>query len=187
MKKAERNNAIYNERKSGKTLQFIADTHGITRERVRQIVSKIDRRKDWEERVEKSEGVLLMAHIDFPKRVRNRLEYNHLTYSTPEEFLKVFSTQSIWRVSGFGTKSIAVVCEKLGALGYDVSDLLPVKTVKRFNLARSISEENRLKRKERNELIYKMYLEKRQYKYIAQKVGLSVPSCSLIVRKMRNG
>lgn len=175
MKKAERNNAIYNERKLGKTLQFIADTHGITRERVRQIVSKIDRRKDWEERVENSEGVLLMAHIDFPKRVRNRLEYKHLTYSTPEEFLEVFSTQSIWRVSGLGKKSIAVICEKLGALGYDVSDLVPVKTVKR------------LKRKERNELIYKMYLEKRQYKYIAQKVGLSVPFCSLIVRRMRNG
>ena len=48
----ERNALIYQARQNGQTLQAIGDKHGITRERVRQIV----RNEQYQERLRQPEG-----------------------------------------------------------------------------------------------------------------------------------
>lgn len=117
-----RNHEIYEMRISGFTLSMVASTYGISRERVRQICAKFDRREKERARIE-AEGINLMRDLPLPTRVSNALERLDAIHMPIEEFCESFTYSDFDNMPNFGIVSLTLLDKTLVENGFDVSHL----------------------------------------------------------------
>jgi len=116
MKNTARNEEVYHKRVVEKrTLQSVADEYGITRERVRQIVAKIDKKALWEAaRASRPSPPKVMKDIWWSRRAYNCLYNEDLLRVSLEDFVEnVSHSRLIHRVPNMGKKTIEEICKRL--------------------------------------------------------------------------
>ena len=127
MKNTARNEEVYHKRVVEKrTLQSVADEYGITRERVRQIVAKIDRKALWEAaRASRSSPPRTMKDIWWSRRVYNCLYNEDLLRVSLSDFVEHLSHNRLMgRIPNMGKKSVEEICKRLEENGQqDISHL----------------------------------------------------------------
>jgi DNA-directed RNA polymerase alpha subunit len=127
MKNMERNEGVYHKRVVEKrTLQSVADEYGITRERVRQIVAKIDKKALWEAvRASRSSPPSIMKDIWWSRRVYNCLYNEDLLRVSLSDFVEHLSHNRLMgRIPNMGKKSVEEICKRLEENGQqDISHL----------------------------------------------------------------
>jgi hypothetical protein len=173
-----RNQEIYKERVVEKrTLQAIANKHDISRERVRQIVRKIN--EDAELKKSFPENPVLICDIQWTRRTYNCLYNENLNPMPLRDFIKYAETNDLFRIPNLGKISLGEIKTKLANHGYTLPDL---KKEKKITL-KQIREEKRKSRKQRDDLIVEHYLDFRKLDWISEKVGLSKQAISIILRR----
>jgi hypothetical protein len=116
MKNMARNEEVYHKRVVEKrTLQSVADEYNITRERVRQIVVKMDKKALWEAvRASRPSPPRVMKDIWWSRRAYNCLYNEDLLQLSPEDFVEnVSHSRLIHRVPNMGKKTIEEICKRL--------------------------------------------------------------------------
>ena len=125
-----RNEQIYAERKSGKTLQYIADRYGISRERVRQIFYRGEEYLNYQylrlallDNVDNKEEALLFALPFSPRTARGLLNRIRKMDATVGEFIDTFTMNDL--KTGFaniGAKSFKDLIDVLEAYSPRITD-----------------------------------------------------------------
>ena len=127
MKNMERNEGVYHKRVVEKrTLQSVADEYGITRERVRQIVAKLDKKALWEAvRASRPSPPSIMKDIWWSRRVYNCLYNEDLLRVSLSDFVEHLSHNRLMgRIPNMGKKSVEEICKRLEENGQqDISHL----------------------------------------------------------------
>jgi DNA-directed RNA polymerase alpha subunit len=127
MKNTARNEGVYHKRVVEKrTLQSVADEYGITRERVRQIVVKMDKKALWEAvRASRPSPPKIMKDIWWSRRVYNCLYNEDLLRVSLSDFVEHLShNRLINRIPNMGKKSVEEICKRLEENGQqDISHL----------------------------------------------------------------
>jgi DNA-directed RNA polymerase alpha subunit len=127
MKNTARNEEVYHKRVVEKrTLQSVADEYGITRERVRQIVSKLDKKALWEAaRASRPSPPSIMKDIWWSRRVYNCLYNEDLLRVSLSDFVEHLSHNRLMgRIPNMGKKSVEEICKRLEENGQqDISHL----------------------------------------------------------------
>ncbi len=127
MKNMARNEEVYHKRVVEKrTLQSVADEYNITRERVRQIVVKMDKKALWEAaRASRPSPPKVMKDIWWSRRAYNCLYNEDLLRVSLEDFVEnVSHSRLIHRVPNMGKKTIEEICKRLEENGQqDISHL----------------------------------------------------------------
>jgi DNA-directed RNA polymerase alpha subunit len=116
MKNMARNEEVYHKRVVEKrTLQSVADEYNITRERVRQIVVKMDKKALWEAaRASRPSPPKVMKDIWWSRRAYNCLYNEDLLRVSLEDFVEnVSHSRLIHRVPNMGKKTIEEICKRL--------------------------------------------------------------------------
>jgi hypothetical protein len=158
----ERNWSIYNMRVVEKrTLAFIAEKYGISRERVRQIVFKGDRVmrvRKWVRGENKKKAGMAMGALRLSTRARNVLT-NELGYEWVETpillFIGAYKPDELLRAKGAGRKTFLELHEKIRKVDADVADIWtsghgenynPAKHGRRRPVIRNITQQDRISR-----------------------------------------
>ena len=116
----DRDYEIYYERIFEKrTLQAIADKYKITRERVRQIVSKVKHLENV--RAKLPENPLLVKDIEWPRRIYNSLANANLVHITIQEFVEYCEQNDINELTNLGKKSIKEIKARLAQFNYELN------------------------------------------------------------------
>lgn len=116
----DRDYEIYYERTFEKrTLQAIADKYKITRERVRQIVSKVKHLENV--RAKLPENPLLIKDIEWPRRIYNSLANANLVHITIREFVEYCEQNDINELTNLGKKSVKEIKARLAQLNYELN------------------------------------------------------------------
>jgi DNA-directed RNA polymerase alpha subunit len=119
-KRLDRDYEIYYERIFEKrTLQAIADKYKMTRERVRQIVSKVKHLENV--RAKLPENPLLIKDIEWPRRIYNSLFMANLTHITIQEFVEYCEQNNINELTNLGKKSVKEIKARLSQLNYEIN------------------------------------------------------------------
>jgi hypothetical protein len=156
----QRNWSIYNMRVVEKrTLAFIAEKHGISRERVRQIVLKGDRVmrvRKWVRGENKKKAGMAMGALRLSTRARNILtnELGHEWVETPMLlFIGAYKPDELLRAKGAGRKTFLELCEKITEVDEDAANIWTSGHGKNYNVAkhgrrrpviRNISKQDRI-------------------------------------------
>jgi len=179
-----RNEEIYDARvEKGRTLQSIADQHGISRERVRQIAEKLERQKT---RVKTFPAVPeRIDQIEWPVRVFNCFRNEDLDSLTLEEFIDYFKTNDIERIPNLGKKSIKHVVDTINGLGYDFDPFFARK--ERQITFREMQEKKRQARIERDESIWQQHKDLRKCSYIAEYHNITIGTVYNVINRKKNG
>jgi DNA-directed RNA polymerase alpha subunit len=116
-----RNQEIYKERVVEKrTLQAVADKYGVTRERVRQIVAKIEAKDLFEKSF--PETPVYVKDILWGTRTYNCLSNGNLTPMTLRDFIKYAKTTDLRIIPNLGKVSLREIKTKLAQHGYELPD-----------------------------------------------------------------
>ncbi len=116
MKNMARNEEVYHKRVVEKrTLQSVADEYNITRERVRQMGVKMDKKALWEAaRASRPSPPKVMKDIWWSRRAYNCLYNEDLLRVSLEDFVEnVSHSRLIHRVPNMGKKTIEEICKRL--------------------------------------------------------------------------
>jgi hypothetical protein len=139
----QRNWSIYNMRVVEKrTLAFIAEKHGISRERVRQIVLKGDRVmrvRKWVRGENKKKAGMAMGALRLSTRARNILtnELGHEWVETPMLlFIGAYKPDELLRAKGAGRKTFLELCEKITEVDEDAANIWTSGHGKNYNVAK---------------------------------------------------
>lgn len=125
---SERNRSIYEEyTKGGTTYAKLGAKHGVSATTIRQVVFKIQKRKDFVESFPSQP--VLVKDILLPRRVYNAL-HNSWGYDLPrmtiEDFLELVSTEEVLgRMPNYGKACHAILCKEFKKHGYHVDAKIP--------------------------------------------------------------
>ena len=158
----ERNWNIYNMRVIEKrTLAFIAERHGVSRERIRQVVFKGERImkvRSWVRGENKKKAGMAMGALRLSTRARNVLT-NELGYEWVEItlllFVGAYKPDELLRAPGAGRKTFVEIYNKIKQVDEDVADIWTSGHGQNYNVAkhgrrrpvlRNISKQDRISR-----------------------------------------
>jgi len=119
----KRNEQIYAERTSGKTLQYVGDKYGISRERVRQITARKEEYLSYQylrlallDSVDNKEEALILALPFSPRTSRSLVNRIRRMDMTVAEFIDTFTMNDIkTRFPNLGAKSVKDLIDVLEA------------------------------------------------------------------------
>lgn len=119
----KRNEQIYAERTSGKTLQYVGDKYGISRERVRQITARKEEYLSYQylrlallDSVDNKEEALILALPFSPRTSRSLVNRIRRMDATIGEFVDTFTMNDIkTRFPNLGAKSVKDLIDVLEA------------------------------------------------------------------------
>jgi len=122
---SERNRSIYEEyTKGGTTYAKLGAKYGVSATTIRQIVFKIQKRKDFVESLPSQP--VLVKDILLPRRVYNALYNQDLSHVTIKDFLQLVSTKEILgRMPNYSKVSHAILCKEFKKHGYHVDAKIP--------------------------------------------------------------
>jgi len=116
-----RNQEIYKERVvERRTLQAVADKYGVSRERVRQIVAKIDAITNLMKSF--PEVPVYIKDIPWEVRTYNCLCNENLTPMFLAEFVEYTKTNDLRQIPNLGKVSLREIKTKLAQHGYELPD-----------------------------------------------------------------
>lgn len=117
-----RNQEIYEMRLSGLSLSIVASRYGLSRERIRQICAKFDRREEKRARIE-ADGINLMRDLPLNTRLFSAIERLDAIEMPVEEFCEKFSYSEFLLMPNIGPLSLKLLDKTLVENGFDVSHL----------------------------------------------------------------
>lgn len=126
----ERNEQIYAERMSGKTLQYVGDKYGISRERVRQIVARKEKYMEFQylrlallDNVDNKEEALLLALPFSPRTARSLVNRIRRMDTTVAEFIDIFTMSDLkTKFPNLGAKGFKDLIDVLEAYSPGITD-----------------------------------------------------------------